>query len=136
MSHEKIDIGVFWQLKTLTDAKPSNGVYSYQIDRNLYDRHRKKDNTLRLIALLALPSKDAPWLEQTHEGMTIRRCLYWACLRGAPTVKAKGTGPVTIKFPTNQVLTPSVLLRIYEGLAIDEPLEEVIACCQKMNSSL
>ncbi len=38
----------------------------------------------RILVVLFLPMEATQWLTQTDECLTLRRCAYWASLRGAP----------------------------------------------------
>ena len=69
----------------------------------------------RILVVLFLPQDAGRWLELTEDQLVLRRCAYWASLRGAPEATAN-TG-VTVKLPKAQVFNPERLTEIMRRLS-------------------
>lgn len=75
------------QLKATTSALPSSGdVIPYQF-RGIpqYDDLRSESLSVpRILVVLFLPQDPEAWIAHTEDALSLRKCAYWASLRGAP----------------------------------------------------
>lgn len=83
----------------------------YDMEVKTYDDLRDSDiDTPRILVLLALPEKEAEWLEWSEQQLVLRRCAYWHNLRGYPPTK--NTDQIRISIPRAQVFTVQSLEEI------------------------
>ncbi len=55
------------------------------------------------------------WLEQSEEGLAMRRCGYWTSLRGMEEVE--NTTSVTVRLPRSNLFTVDALNSIMQGIS-------------------
>lgn len=106
------------QLKCHAAPPPTDDPIRFPLSRKNYDDLRNPHVMIpRIIILVLVPAKPENWLRQTEKEMTLRRCGYWASIRGGSEVKNEVS--VTVDFPRNQRFTPESLSammgRIAEG---------------------
>ncbi|BBU62346.1 hypothetical protein MSC49_22810 [Methylosinus sp. C49] len=80
------------QLKaTINLGESKDGKFSYALKRRNYDLLREPTLVPNILVLLALPSDRVEWLTVAPEQLVIRRCAYWASLKGLPESANKET---------------------------------------------
>jgi hypothetical protein len=80
------------QLKaTINLGEGKDGKFSYPLKRRNYDLLREPTLVPNILVLLALPSDKVEWLTVAPEQLVIRRCAYWASLKGFPETANKET---------------------------------------------
>lgn len=107
----EVDIKV--QLKaTIKPPAQIHDTWSYSLDGvNHYDDLRSDAYTVpRILVVLFLPPNEAEWLAHTEDALTLRRCAYWASLRGAPA--SRNDTAQTVYLPRTQRFDRDGLLRL------------------------
>lgn len=80
------------QLKaTINLGEAKDGKFSYPLKRRNYDLLREPTLVPNILVLLALPSDEAEWLTVASEHLILRRCAFWASLKGFPETANKET---------------------------------------------
>jgi len=74
----------------------------------------------RLLVVLFLPENAREWLKHTEEQLVLKRCAYWASLKGAPE-SANESGQ-TVYLPEDQPFSPEDLIALLSRLAHLEDL--------------
>jgi hypothetical protein len=90
-----------------------DGTFPFSIPRKNYDDLR--DITLhvpRILVVVFVPADVEDWLSQKEEELVMRRCGYWANLRGRP--ESQNEHGQTIRIPNNQRFTVAALQGIME----------------------
>lgn len=72
------------QLKATINLRKSGDFFKFQLEKKNYDDLRVETMVPRIIVILALPKKEEIWLNVSVERLIIRRCAFWASLRGMP----------------------------------------------------
>jgi len=67
---------------TINLGKPNNGMFSFPLKRRNYDLLMADTMIPRILVVMDLPRDEADWLQVTPDGLTMRRCAYWASLAG------------------------------------------------------
>jgi hypothetical protein len=96
---------------------------TYTLQRKHYDKLRTTNVTVpRILVVVAVPNDIAEWMEQTEEGMLMRKCAYWTSLAGA---EDRDQGTISIRLPRVNVFDVTALCelmrRVREGLLIGQP---------------
>lgn len=85
------------QLKATINLEPSkDGKFSYSLKKRNYDLLREPTMVPNILVLLALPATEAEWLTVSAEQLILRRCAYWASLKGLPESQNKDTVTIYI----------------------------------------
>jgi hypothetical protein len=85
------------QLKSTTRGDVRDTVVAYDLEVRAYNILRQENiNRPRILVLLLLPEHEGDWLNQTEEALIVRRCAYWASLRGAKPLTAQTTVRILI----------------------------------------
>lgn len=58
--------------------------FRYALRRRNYDLLREETLVPRILVVLELPREESSWINVSTEELAIRRCAYWASLRGFP----------------------------------------------------
>ncbi|WP_159907760.1 DUF4365 domain-containing protein [Caballeronia humi] len=69
----------------------------------------------RILIVLFLPPDADDWLTHSEESLVLKRCAYWASLRGAPAT-ANRSG-VTVRFPKSQVFDGDGLMQLMAAVS-------------------
>lgn len=86
------------QLKaTINLADKGNGHYRFPLPRRNYDLLRESTQTPRLLVVLALPKQEDRWLTLTTKKLVLRRCAFWASLKGQPAIRNRRTITVSLR---------------------------------------
>ncbi|BBL74441.1 DUF4365 domain-containing protein [Methylomagnum ishizawai] len=113
---EEIDIKV--QLKATVQPPTDHGdFWSYSLKGiNRYnDLRTEAVSTPRLLVVLFLPADPADWLALDDDALILRKCAYWASLRGAkPSTNATAQ---TVYLPKGQRFDPDGLLALMTRLS-------------------
>ena len=72
------------QLKATINLRKSGDFFKFQLEKKNYDDLKVETMVPRIIVILALPKKEEIWLNVSVERLIIRRCAFWASLRGMP----------------------------------------------------
>lgn len=92
------------QVKCTAADLISNGVIKFPLRIKNYDDLRGEDLILpRLLVVVLVPRDVADWLEQSESQLVMRRCAYWASVRGLPETENAET--VTVDVPRHQVFS-------------------------------
>jgi hypothetical protein len=81
--------------KNLGSAK--DGKFQYPLKRRNYDLLREPTLVPNILVLLALPRNEAEWLTVTPDQLVLRRCAYWASLKGFPERENKDTVTISLE---------------------------------------
>lgn len=98
------------QLKCCAAAPPTEDPIRFPLSRKNYDDLRNPQ-----VMIPRIITKPESWLRQTEKEMTLRRCGYWASIRGSSEVKNEVS--VTVDFPRNQRFTPESLSAMMDRIA-------------------
>lgn len=112
------DVYLEVQMKATKKQPADDGVkLSYWLDSTQrYEVLRRESRQLaRVLVVLFLPDNADDWLVHSEEELVLRRCAYWASLRGAmATTNATGT---TVKLPKVQCWSPANLQTLMTDLS-------------------
>jgi len=67
---------------TINLGEPKGGVFRFPLKRRNYDLLMAETMIPRILVVMDLPKNEADWLKVTADGLTLRRCAYWASLGG------------------------------------------------------
>jgi hypothetical protein len=99
------------QLKCTERPLAQNGTLSYPLILKNYDDLRAENVLVpRILVVLCVPEDLADWVEHTERQMLIRRCAYWASLRGLAATT--NTASVTVHIPLANTFNPTSLNEI------------------------
>lgn len=82
--------------------------------KNYDDLRDPRVHIPRILVVLAVPEALDAWLNETTEQTAMRRCAYWASLRGMPDVSNETTR--TVRLPRGQLMNSSTLLEIMKRI--------------------
>lgn len=86
------------QLKaTVTLRDRGGGHYRFPLPKRNFDLLRENTQTPRLLVVLALPKQEERWLTLTTKKLILRRCAFWANLKGHPETRNQRTITVSLK---------------------------------------
>lgn len=92
--HPSLDL----QLKaTARLNRADDGEFRYPLRRRNYDLLQAPALVPRLLVVLDLPKDENQWLSVSVDELVIRRCAYWADLRGLPETDNEESVTVTIR---------------------------------------
>jgi uncharacterized protein DUF4365 len=86
------------QLKATINLRRSGDFFRFPLKKKNYDDLRAATQVPRIVVVLALPRNESAWLEVSARRLVMRRCAYWASLRGRPELRP-GQESVTIDIP-------------------------------------
>ena len=94
------------QLKaTIQMREGEEGEFRYPLRRRNYDLLREQTVVPRILVVLDLPGDESQWVSISAEELVIRRCAYWANIKGFPETANLETVTVSIqktnRFDTN-----------------------------------
>lgn len=117
------EITIHVQLKaTVGIPSESDGYLSYFLNGvNRYNDLRADTISVpRVLVVLFLPADATDWLHISPEELVLKKCAYWASLRGAD-FSTNNTGE-TVYLPTAQVMNDASLTSIFTKLSRKEDL--------------
>lgn len=83
---------------------PQETAVVHDLEVRAYNLLRQENaNRPRILVLLVLPEDESEWLTQSEDALMLRRCAYWASLRGAEASTAHTT--VRIMIPRANVFS-------------------------------
>lgn len=106
------------QLKaTAVAPRVINGAYAHSLNSvGLYNEFcDPSPHVPAIVVVLYLPACECDWLVHTDVAMSLRRCAYWASLRGAPPSRNKVRK--TIYIPRTQPFNPDLLRMLMDRAA-------------------
>lgn len=115
------EVTVHVQLKaTISDPVEKSGYLSYFLSetRRYNDLRADTVSVPRILVVMFLPPDSANWLTISPNELILKKCAYWASLRGAPESTNK-TGE-TIYLPKAQILDTNNLTDIFTRLSRNE----------------
>jgi len=81
-----------------------------------YDDLRAETTDIpRILVVLFLPQQTSDWLTHSADQLILKRCAFWASLRGAPSTT--NTFGVTVHLPKEQVFSPDGLKDLFGRIA-------------------
>ena len=86
------------QLKATINLRKQGESFKLPLKKKNYDDLRVETQIPRIVVVLALPKNETGWLSVTVGRLIIRRCAYWASLRGQPELP-DGQQSVTVAIP-------------------------------------
>jgi hypothetical protein len=108
------------QLKCTNRGRLTRQHLIYPVKRKNYDDLRLADLIVpRLLVVVTLPS-DSEWLEQSERRLILRRCAYWASLRGLE--ERENVRSISIRLPRRNVFSVESLRGLMRRAGDKEPL--------------
>lgn len=95
------------QLKATINLREVEGDFRFSLRMKNYDDLRLPTIVPRILIVLHLPRDEPDWLTISPDELILRRCAYWASLKGLPEVPDQET--VTVTVPSANVLTVTSL---------------------------
>jgi Domain of unknown function (DUF4365) len=86
------------QLKATISLRRSGDLFKLSIKKKNYDDLRVPTVVPRVIVVLAMPGSETKWLNVSVKQLVMKRCAYWASLKGLPEL-SEGQQSVTISVP-------------------------------------
>ena len=84
--------------------------FRFPLPTRNFELLRVNTQTPRLLVVFALPKQESRWLTVTTEKLVLRRCAYWANLRGQPETTNRST--VTVSLGKKDVFDVTGLQRL------------------------
>ena len=84
------------QLKATVNLQDKDDHFRFPLPKRNFELLRKSTQTPRLLVVFALPKQENRWLTVTTEKLVLRRCAYWANLRGQPETTNRSTVTVSL----------------------------------------
>jgi hypothetical protein len=100
------------QLKSTTNLKLDNEVFTYILKKKNYDDLRIETQVPRILVVLRLPKSESEWLNISAEELVIRRAAYWVSLRDKPEVPNEDS--VTVYIPMENMFDIACLRDLME----------------------
>lgn len=105
--------GLDLQLKatTVLDA-PKDGTFGFRLSVKNYDDLRLETQTPRLLVVVDLPGNEEKWMTVAPKKLILRRCAYWASLRGMEETPNERN--ITVRIPEPNLFTVEALRDLME----------------------
>lgn len=88
---------------------------------NNYDKLRNnRPLAPQILIVVLVPEEVKDWIDVSEEEIVLKKCGYWASLKGMPATNNRNT--VTVELPRINLLTPDNLMQIMEKIAKGEEL--------------
>jgi hypothetical protein len=85
------------QLKaTINLGVAKDGKYQFPLKARNYELLRASTLVPNILVLLALPQNYVEWLTVTPDQLILRRCAFWASLKGMPDTQNKETVTISL----------------------------------------
>jgi len=94
---------------------------SWSLEREHYDRLRRRAAVPHLLVVLLLPPQTDQWIEHTPDQIILRRCAWWVRMTEMPA-DVRDTAHVTVRLPRSQPFSPDQLLGLMGKLSRGESL--------------
>lgn len=86
------------QLKATTHlGDGGDDEYQYPLRRRNYDLLRRQSLVPRILVVLDLPMDERQWISISTAELVLRRCAYWANIKGFPSTQNTSTVTIRIK---------------------------------------
>lgn len=109
------------QLKATSRASFRDERLSFVLSRKNYNDLIAPSLVPRILVVFVMPEEEDQWLTLTPESLILRRCAYWASLRGrAPTSNETGQ---TVQLSRQQTFTHEALRELLRKVAREEALD-------------
>ncbi|GGA47910.1 DUF4365 domain-containing protein [Okeania sp. KiyG1] len=115
----EIGLSLFPKVDAQVKCTSSNNISKIEADTINFRLPRKNYDTLRgestvplILIVVLVPDKFTEWMTISQEECVMRKCGYWASLKGEPSTKNKET--VTVKLSRKKLFTPDNLSKIME----------------------
>jgi len=114
----KLDI----QAKSSINATVKDDYVHYALEVRAYDMLRRIEcGCPRILVLLLLPEDEKEWLDQNEERLILRKCAYWASLKGRGELDKNQTR-VTIRIPRVNLFTVEglreIMIKVERGVEL------------------
>ncbi len=93
---------------------------NFPLPKKNYDTLRRESLVPLILIVVLVPDKLTEWMTISEEEFVMRKCGYWASLKGEPSTKNKET--VTVKLSRKNLFTPDNLSKIMEKINNREEL--------------
>ena len=104
------------QLKaTFSEYTEMDTTIKYPLKVKNYNDLRKKSTTPIILGLLILPKEKEDWVNQTATELTLKYCMYWLNLKGAP--ETENDVSVTVEIPKSQILSSNSMIDLMQRIA-------------------
>lgn len=94
---------------------------SWLLEREHYDKLRRRCAVPHLLVVLLLPPQTDKWIEHTPEQIIVRRCAWWVKMTDMRSDE-RDTAKVTVRLPRSQPFSPDQLLEMMGKLSRGESL--------------
>lgn len=101
------------QLKATINLRKSGDFFKFPLKKRNYDDLRVQTQVPRIIVVLALPRKEAGWLNISVQRLVIRRCAFWASLLGQPELP-ESQQSMTVEIPAANIFDVNGLKYLME----------------------
>ena len=95
------------QLKSSGNIDDRRESFSYPLQIKNYNELREDITSTRILVVFCMPKEQNEWIEHSVEHLLIRKCAYWASLKGKPVTS--NTESVSVTIQTNNVMSPDGL---------------------------
>ena len=106
----KLDI----QLKASGNIDDRRESFSYPLQIKNYNDLRIEVINTRILVVFCMPKEQNEWIEHSVEHLLIRKCAYWASLKGKPVTS--NTESVSVTIQTKNVMSPDGLRSLMEKI--------------------
>lgn len=86
------------QLKATINLRRLGEVFKFPLKKKNYDDLRIPTQVPRILVVMDLPKKESSWLSVSVSRLVMKKCAYWALLRGKDELP-DGQASVTIDIP-------------------------------------
>ena len=113
---EEFVVNLTIQLKaTFSEYTETDTTIKYPLKVKNYNDLRKKCTTPIILGLLILPKEKEEWVNQTATELTLKYCMYWLNLKGAP--ETENDVSITVEIPKSQVLSSDTIINLMQRIA-------------------
>ncbi|MBO0752400.1 MAG: DUF4365 domain-containing protein [Bradyrhizobiaceae bacterium] len=82
---------------TINLGEAKGGLFRFPLKRRNYDLLMADTIIPRILVVMDLPKNESDWLEVRADGLTLRRCAYWASLGGLGETANKQSVTILIR---------------------------------------
>jgi hypothetical protein len=109
------------QAKSTTTAVVTPAQVLYDMEVKTYDDLRDTGvGCPRMVVLLVMPDDETTWTEQNEDHLLLRKCAYWASLKGMPATT--NTATIRVAIPRVNVFSVDALTRLMDKVRKREDL--------------
>jgi hypothetical protein len=102
------------QLKATINLRKAGEIFKFALKKKNYDDLRVPTQVPRIVVVLALPKQETSWLNVSVSHLVMKRCAYWASLRGEPELP-DDQASVSIEIPTVNRFDVDCLRKLMEA---------------------